>query len=206
MERRLMVLVVMVLAGCNGTPSTADSGSANPDTGGGGPPSCAAYCTASLANCASMEPQYTDMASCMGTCAAFTPGTRTDTSGNTLGCRVYHTGAAASMPGMEHCLHGGPAGYGVCGTSQCEAFCQIAQHSCTGANQQWASTAACMTDCAMFAGSTPDMPAGAPDYSTAEMSGNSFACRMYHLTVASSSASLATMHCPHIVRASPVCM
>jgi hypothetical protein len=206
MERMLVCLALVALVGCNGSTSSPDSGSANPDTGGGGAPSCAAYCTASLANCASMEPQYADMASCMGACAALTPGTSTDTSGNTLGCRVYHTGAAATMPGMEHCLHGGPAGYGVCGTNQCEPFCQIALHACTGANQQWATMAACMTDCATYAGSTPDMPAGAPDYSTAETSGNTFACRMYHLTVASSSAANAATHCPHIVVASPVCM
>jgi len=191
------------LLACN-TSTAAPDAFVTPD-GGGAAPSCTAYCTASLANCASMEPQYSDMASCLGTCAGLTPGTTGDISGNTLACRVYHTSAAASMPGMEHCLHGGPAGYAVCGTSQCEAFCQIATHSCTGANQQWASTAACMTDCATYAGSTPDMPAGAPDYSTTQTSGDTFACRMYHLTVASSSAALATVHCPHVARVSSAC-
>jgi hypothetical protein len=205
MERSLLALVVLVLVGCGGSATVApDSGPAPHD--GGGAPDCASYCASSLATCATMEPQYADLASCMGTCAALTPGTLADTSGNTLGCRAYHTAAAASMPGMEHCLHGGPAGYGVCGTSQCEAFCQIAAHACTGTNEQWATTAACMTDCAMFPGSTPDVPADAPDYSTAETAGDSFACRLYHLTVAASDATAAMTHCPHIVLASPVCL
>jgi hypothetical protein len=200
----LFALFSLALVACNSSSSSSTDAFVAPDSPAGGN-DCMAYCTASLANCATMEPQYSDMASCLGTCAAFTPGTTGDISGNTLACRIYHTNAAASMPGMEHCLHGGPAGYATCGTSQCEAFCQIAQHSCTGANQVWASTAACMTDCAMMAGSTPDMPAGAPDYSTAQTGGDSFACRMYHLTVASSSSTLAGMHCPHIALVSSTC-
>jgi hypothetical protein len=222
MNRALSIsLLASSLLACNTPAATVDAASGNDaasgvdaasgndaasttDSGGGGS-DCMAYCTASLANCATMEPQYSDMASCLGTCAAFTPGVAGDTSGNTLACRLYHTMAAASMPGMEHCLHGGPAGYDTCGTSQCAAFCQIAAHSCTGANQVWATNDACMTDCAMMAGSTPDMPAGAPDYSATETSGDSFACRMYHLTVASSSALLASAHCSHIALVSSQC-
>jgi hypothetical protein len=197
-------LLVLPLAACNGgTPAAPDAFVGNDAASSA--PDCTTYCTASLANCASMEPQYSDMASCLGTCDAFTVGVTGDTSGNTLACRLYHTNAAAAAPGNEHCLHGGPAGYATCGTSQCEAFCQVAQHACTGADQVWASTAACMTDCAMMAGSTPDMPAGAPDYSTAQTTGDTFACRMYHLTVASSSPTLATMHCPHIALVSTAC-
>jgi hypothetical protein len=210
--QRTIVLSTLVLgiACSNATPSTNDAAtptdtSAQADSGG---PTldCAHYCATSLANCATMEVQYSSLASCMGVCAAFTPGVVGDTSGNTLACRLYHTTAAATMPGMKHCIHGGPAGYAICGTSQCEAFCQIAASACTGANQQWPSTAACMSDCAMFPGAVPNVPAGAPDYSTAVASGNSFACRMYHLTVAASDAASAAMHCPHIVLASPVCM
>ena len=187
-----------------------DTGVMPVDTGvradtGGPALTCEAYCTLQLITCGAMEAQYTDMASCLGTCAAFTPGMLGQTDTNTLGCRIYHTQAASTMAGAEHCLHAGPAGYGICGTSQCEAFCQIAAHVCTGANMQWPSTAACMTDCAMYPGSTPDVPAGAPDYSTAETSGDSFACRMYHLQVAATNATAAGMHCGHIDLVSPPC-
>jgi hypothetical protein len=209
-------MALAVLSACGGsTTTTTDAATPGSDAAAtdaataddaGGTPSCEAYCEASLANCADMEPQYADMASCMGTCAALTPGTLADTSGNTLGCRIYHTSAAPSMPGLSHCIHGGPAGFGVCGESQCEAFCQIAEHACTGANEQWASIGDCMTDCATFAGAVPGVPDGAPSYSTAETGGDSFACRMYHLTVASTDASLAETHCPHIVADSPVCL
>lgn len=196
-------LSLSIMACGNGTTGTLDA--FVPRDTGAAAPDCTSYCTASLANCASMEPQYADMASCLGTCAAFTPGTTGDTGTNTLACRLYHTTAAAAAPGMGHCVHGGPSGDGICGTSQCEAFCQIAQHACTGANQQWASMAACMTDCATMAGATPGVPAGTPDYSTAQTGGDTFACRLYHLTVASSSASLAATHCPHVALASSVC-
>ncbi len=192
-----------------GTPP-ADTGTPPEDTGT--PPAdsgvaldCTTYCTLQLATCATMEEQYVDMESCMGSCAAFTPGTLADTDTNTLGCRIYHTMAAASMAGSQHCLHAGPTGYGICGASQCEAFCQIAASACTGANEQWATNDACMADCAMYSGATPGMPVGAPDYSTSETSGNSFACRMYHLTVASSSAANATIHCGHIALISATC-
>ena len=76
---------------------------------------CATYCTRITAACTTTHAQYTTMATCMTQCAAamWTVGAATDTGGNTLGCRIYHAGAAMADPAM-HCDHAGPLGGGVC--------------------------------------------------------------------------------------------
>jgi hypothetical protein len=135
------------------------------------------------------------MDACLGSCRGFPAGTAGAMSGNSLACRTYHAGAAATDATL-HCPHAGPTGAGTCG-APCEGFCSIALSACTGANSQFADMAACMTACGMYATT--------PAYSTTTTSGNTFACRMYHLTVASSSASNAAIHCPHIGITSAAC-
>ncbi len=94
---------------------------------------------------------------------------------------------------VTHCPHAGPAGEGVCG-AECESFCTLAAGLCTGANKQWPDMASCMTDCATFPTT--------PQYNASVTSGNSYACRLYHLTAASITPSV---HCPHIQKMSAVC-
>jgi hypothetical protein len=159
---------------------------------------CTDYCAAIETNCSTF-PQYPTPESCAEICAAFEPGTAPDTAMNTLECRVYHTGAAASMAD-PHCMHAGPLGGGVdagngCGMDRCEAFCQIAIAVCDGNDVQWGTEAECMTDCGMM---TDDV-----DYTTAETGGDTLACRMYHLSVAADAKNKAdaagkTLHCGHI--------
>ena len=56
-----------------------------------------------------------------------------DTTGNTIGCRLYHAGAAAADP-VLHCPHAGPTGGNVCG-SWCDNYCQLmAQETEPGVN------------------------------------------------------------------------
>ncbi len=174
---------------------TTDAATDAPATDAPATPTCMAYCAAIQGACTGDNQQYGSMEACLGACSSFAVGTAGATSGNTLACRTYHAGAAATGP-ATHCTHAGPGGDGPCGTN-CEGFCTIAQGVCTGANQQFASMAVCMTACAGFATGTR--------YNTAQTSGNTFACRLYHLSVAASSAASATTHCPHIVAASPVC-
>lgn len=156
---------------------------------------CADYCTAIMANCTVDRAQYADTSECMNSCAAFSAGTPGATSGNGLSCRVYHAGAAKSDP-MTHCVHAGPGGAGVCG-SDCEGFCTIAQKVCTDQNSQFASIQVCSSACASFKVGNA--------YSIKETAGDSIACRLYHVTVASKDATNAMTHCPHIVAASAVC-
>jgi hypothetical protein len=166
---------------------------------------CTDYCTGIQAACTGAKQQYATTASCVGACAGFPAGTVGATSGNSFACRAYHLGLAATDPGT-HCKHAGPSGgdndptdtaAGVCGEA-CDSFCDVALKTCTGANQVWADKPACMTECKTY-------KADVADYSTADTSKNDFGCRLYHLTVAGTDASAATLHCKHISAMSPVC-
>lgn len=69
--------------------------------------------------------------------------------------------------------------------SACDAFCTDDLASCTGANAAYADLAACKTACATW-------PAGTTQ------SGNTLACRVYHLANAKSAPpNSLTTHCPH---------
>lgn len=178
-----------------------DGGGTDEDGGGGGDDGgatptldCATYCATIRANCTGANEQYAppgETDDCLATCEAFAePGTLEDTSGNTLGCRIYHATAAASDADM-HCGHAGPLGGGVCGTP-CEGFCDLVDDLCDGAYTM-GGAGRCSTLCAAY-------PEG--DYSTASTSGNTLACRMYHLTVAS---NLPDPHCDHVGAISSTC-
>jgi hypothetical protein len=154
-------------------------------TGGGPAQTCDSYCDVIMANCSEENAQYSSVESCLGACANFPAGTAADQSGDTLGCRIYHAGAALSI-GTEHCVHAGPGGDGLCGTN-CEGFCSIATAICPA---EWSAE----TCDAMCAGIGDDVA-----YSASVASGDSLACRLYHLTVAATDAASATEHCPHTV-------
>jgi len=171
-----------------GTTAGSITASSEP-TGGAADLTCTDYCTAITAHCTAANAQYSAMDTCMGSCKAFEVGTAADTSGNTLGCRLYHAGAAAMDPSL-HCAHAGPGGAGVCG-GNCEGFCAIAGDACAGT---FADDAACATACATYDQTEP--------YDASDGAGDTFACRLYHLTVAT---TLPDPHCAHIVEASPTC-
>lgn len=162
------------------------------DTDGGGdvdmgPPSgltCAAYCSLVTTNCSAANAQYADMAECMTQCttAAIPAGTAGMMDGNTLGCRLYHAGVAATDASL-HCPHAGLSGGGVCGTV-CEAYCGLIQGSCTGDNQQYPDADACLRAC-------NDLPS---DGDIGDTDGDTVQCRLYH---AAASIGDAAMHCDH---------
>jgi hypothetical protein len=193
--------------GTGGSTTTTTTTTTTTGTGGmgGSPATCADYCTQNLANCKDANKQWPSEESCLAACATFPAGMPSDMAGNSLACRAYHTGAAAS-DAATHCNHAGPIGGdndptdaagGPCGEG-CEAFCAIALAVCTGSNVQYADAATCMTDCKTF-------KANATPYSTADTSTNDFGCRMYHLSVAATDAASADTHCGHIKSSSPVC-
>ncbi len=176
------------------TPATTGETTGDATTGaattGGEALGCDAYCATIATSCTGTQTQYGSKDTCLATCAAFPPGTPADTSGNSLGCRTYHAGAAAQDP-MTHCTHAGPGGDGVCG-GNCESFCVIAADACPDA---WPDDAACQTACATFA---PE-----EKYDATDIAGNTFACRLYHLTAAAFDPAT---HCGHIKGNSPPCM
>jgi hypothetical protein len=186
----------------------ADAGKADTSVDSGPAPSCTEYCTKIAANCTADagQLQYASTAVCMAVCTSFPAGTAADTAGNTLGCRVYHAGAAAS-DAVTHCNHAGITGGdkdptdsagGPCGEG-CEAFCNEAAVACTTATSPmgmapWATKDACMTECKTFPASTTTFTSGA--------TGDNFNCRAYHLTAAS---TLPDPHCGHIKKVSATC-
>lgn len=157
--------------------------------GSGGATTCEAYCDAVTANCTGPNAQYGDRATCVASCAGLPEGKASDMSGNTVGCRTYHAGAA-KMDAATHCEHAGPGGAGVCG-ADCDGFCAIAIEACAS---KYATPAACQTECKTFKDTVA--------YNATVTSGDSLACRLYHLTVAT---TVPDVHCDHIGATSAPC-
>ncbi|MCU1276764.1 MAG: hypothetical protein JWM53_310 [bacterium] len=154
----------------------------------GSAPTCAAYCAKIQMNCTAGDGgsnvQYPDATTCTSYCttaAGWTAGASSDVMGNTIGCRLYHAGAAAADP-VLHCPHAGPTGGNVCG-AWCENYCQLMAKNCTGANAVYTASD-CMTKCATI----PTM--GMVNDTT----GNTVQCRIYHLGAAASDPAT---HCVH---------
>jgi hypothetical protein len=118
------LLTAIVLAGACGDDSGED-GDADadadmvPDSDDGTPAgSCAAYCTQIQTNCTGDNAQYESEADCLAYCdeVDWPAGVDGEMSGNTLACRIYHSGVPAAGAPIPHCPHGGPTGDTVCGT------------------------------------------------------------------------------------------
>jgi hypothetical protein len=129
-----------------------------------------------------------DMAKCQARCKTYPEGMKSDKSGNTLGCRIYHVGVAGlggpdSADRTTHCPHAGRSGAGVCGTS-CESFCEATNELCGSPNKQYSDKSYCLAMCALF-----------PPGTASDTGGNTLGCRDYHLTVASTTDP--DFHCPH---------
>ncbi len=202
---RSVVVVVGLLAasgGCfspdraPGDGSDTDTSSAGGDgssgSGDAAPLSCPQYCTLVGDHCDGDLLQYPGSVECEAMCAGLPVGAIDDTLGNTRGCRAYHASNAIEDP-AGHCRHAGPSGDGVCG-GNCESFCTLAAALCTDENQVFANSEDCVTQCGQY-------PVD-PPYSADLLAGDSFACRMFHLSVAALQPSV---HCGHIGLVSDTC-
>ncbi|MCX4244509.1 hypothetical protein [Paraliomyxa miuraensis] len=76
-------------------------------------PTCDLYCTRYFGNCTDDLNLWVDMDECLTECATWYPGTTTDDSGNTIGCRAYYANLAAGDPDT-HCPNAGPGGGEAC--------------------------------------------------------------------------------------------
>lgn len=103
--------------GTDGGGDTPDGGGDTPDGGGAGL-SCAAYCTQIGTNCTGANAQYANEADCLAYCQAsgWPEGEVGAAAGNSVQCRIYHSGAPAAADPAEHCSHAGPTGDATCGT------------------------------------------------------------------------------------------
>ena len=168
---------------------------------------CPTYCNEIETNCMGLNAQYPTMAQCMATCAKLTtPGTLADTSGNTLGCRIYHAGEPSRLTPIIHCIHAGPAGAqtnaaGQCGDA-CTDFCSLNLATCTNTLAQYADMDTCLTACngtgtgTGFNKANPYLIDGTKT-PPVPPAGDSLACRLYHTTNAALDAAAATTHCPY---------
>ena len=204
--RGATAILVVILAACSdggggaidgppghldGPPGQADAPPGWADAAPG--LTCAYFCDLVMGHCSGENLQFENRDDCMASCATWPPGDMADTLGNTLGCRIYHAGYPASQEPSIHCRHAGPSGDNVCGVP-CVGFCTLVQGVCTGGNQVYADSATCRSSCNGFATDPP--------YSANVTSGNSYACRLYHATKASTTPAT---HCAHTAVASSQC-
>ncbi len=113
MKNLRIALASILVAACGGGMTTDGGGTDSPSSGG-----CSTYCAQITTNCTGDNAQYADMADCLSYCsaAAWPAGMAMASSGNTLACRIYHSGMPAMGDPAMHCPHGGPTGADVCGT------------------------------------------------------------------------------------------
>ncbi len=155
-------------------------------------PTCANYCAAVTDACTGENAAYGSEQACLDYCNTFgqlPEGTAGATDGNSIACRLYHAGVAATSDANAaiHCPHAGPTGGDVCG-SWCTNYCHLATANCTGTDAIYANADDCTVACA-----TMDATGFIGD-----VDGDSVQCRIYHLGVAGDSASGgAATHCPH---------
>ncbi len=177
--------------GEGGNGGDGGSGGGGGGEGGGDPAAaCETYCAAIAVNCVAVNEQYGNDESCRAFCSNLPEGEDGAQTGNTLACRLYHAQEAATDPDT-HCVHAGPSGGGVCGT-MIESFCEVAPKVCPDVH---ADTDACMT---AVGGVNAD-----PLYAGPSSTGDTLACRLYHLTEATVDDET---HCEHTGAVSATCM
>jgi len=148
-------------------------------------PTCDSFCQLELAECTGDQTVYESKDQCLAVCAALTPGTTDDISGNTVGCRKYHSYNALLDP-LTHCSHTGPGGDGHCGSSaavaaggstgNCDSYCSLLQTACkSNFDAQFPSIDDCTAACVKLDGAEPNS-----GYSVATATGNTLQCRLLH--------------------------
>ena len=170
-------------------------------TGGGvcvdpSPPPPASFCSDydSVCSVPSKGVPYADCGSSVAMMAPGTPGS--GASADTLACRQYHLGLAATGDNAAtiHCPHASLDGGGVCVNASPPPpsfFCAEYASTCNTGSSSADFLSAAYSDCAS---DTTAMPQGV---SGSNAAGNTLSCREYHLRLAMQSASNAAIHCPH---------
>jgi hypothetical protein len=223
-----LLLIVLGLAACGSVQQQVPDAAPPADTAAPPPDAAAAadanaaldctnYCTTIASACTGGNAQFGGSnaadatAHCMGSCLTF-PSSATQ-SGDTLGCHLHHAmNAAMPNAAATDCVQAGPGGDvigagstagGVCGDA-CTNFCTLVQGICTGANAVYASVTDCLSACSGFV-TTARYTIDATTFPSANPTGNTLACRLYHATNAAVSPSAAATHCQHTKVVSAVC-
>lgn len=198
-------LAVGIALGCNGLlgydPAVLDTtlgGDAGPDGPGGaeGGLTCQEYCNVVMANCTAQHGEYLTMDVCMSICAQM--DLVGPNPGDTIPCRFTHAQAAATGDPTVECPQAGPLGFPGCQPQQCHDFCILDLALCLDAGAPYATVNDCLTQCGTYPYS---LDAG----DTANTSGNTLNCRIYHLESAYLGGGNVTTHCPHTGQMSATC-
>jgi len=138
--------------------------------------------------------QFGDVNQCMTVAASYPNSAANDASSSnvnhSLGCRQYHSQAAQGMGASTHCSHAGPTGGGICGNARDAWGTMINSAPCNDST---------VNSFLSMAGNTQADALVPPGFSTPyfmglDTSGDTQACRFYHLTVASTTPN---PHCAH---------
>ena len=163
--------------------SSQDTGTATLSlTNVGTNPNCEALCKA--VNLACSDNVYGTTADCLDTCstwAAWSAGTLTDETDNTIGCRLHHAQAALPSGDAAPCDAAGPFGAATCGT-WCHNYCSLALKNCPGS---YADAGECADACDQF---DQEGEAGAD-------SGDSVQCRLTYALLAGKATGAQALHC-----------
>jgi hypothetical protein len=177
----LLALAVSFLIACGGTDADPIGDA------------CEDYCTLVMRNCQGGVAQYPDVSTCTATCEAMELGTVGARDGNTIHCRTFWAAIAEGDP--TTCTRAGPGGDGTCGTN-CQSFCATTLSLCSSEpNPPYSSTTECESMCPSYDATEV--------FDASDLAGNTLACRIYHMTAASTDPGT---HCAHTVAASPVCI
>jgi len=151
-------------------------------------PNCVAYCNALNANCGGFPNSgHDDNSTCIESCGLMSPGSDTDTSGNTAGCRQFHA-IAATTNASYHCAAATSNGGGVCG-AMCDSWCFFLSQVCAPEFLLDSNTfdlAGCQSVCTALPQDAVSWPVN--------RASNSVQCRTYHAAAAWVNT---TVHCPH---------
>ncbi|MFT4704046.1 MAG: hypothetical protein ACI81R_001742 [Bradymonadia bacterium] len=154
-------------------------------------PTCRTYCAEYQEACSGDDFFLGDSDWCNEFCtehSGWPTGVIDDQSGNSIGCRIYHSQRAQEATGasrISHCNHAGETGFETCG-SNCENYCTLSTSICTGDDANFAD----FEDCAEQCRDLND------DGEIGDTSGDSIQCRMYHLGLAAQTRITAS-HCGH---------
>ncbi len=157
---------------------------------------CDAYCSLLSAAC---PDEFTAIADCAEMCPSLDGSSAFNVpdhqKGNTVECRIYHTGAALLDPDT-HCGHAGFVPTSECldtdGTEiDCDVYCQNAMAACSGDLAIYESPEQCEAVCSEFAQFAPGTPLELEN----QGSPNTLACRQYHSGAAVGRPS---SHCHHV--------
>lgn len=153
--------------------------------------SCPAYCELLGTICDADFFPYSGQEECLLTCTRtqWPLATLEDVSGNSVGCRMYHTIVAETEGRAIHCPHAGPSGGDVCG-GWCVNYCDLFMSVCNGeVDEPFDSTDACLRACVLVNdGGIDAIP---------NVTGDTIQCRINAAIRASASPPVsAIQHCP----------